>query len=520
VSERSDSPGKPGSAVVPHELAGYQFGPLERRGLLLGLSGGQVATLGGAGALALLVLRALTGPAAGLGSGTILLLGAACALLPVGGRPMQTWLPLLAGYALRRLWGRRLFQSRAYLHGHLVTFREDGAVLHALPPEERPASLRDLRFLEVEAGREERTVGVIKDVRRHTYVGVLRVRGRSFNLLDEAGQTCAVQAWASILAAYALASSPVSRLQWLERTLPEDGHQIARHFEERRPTQAPEAALRIYSQAISQARERGSHHECLLALQIDGRHAWRQVRLAGGGDRGACGLLVRELAALSPRLEAAGIEVEDALGPRAIAEAIRSAFEPDARPRLRVIHGTGADAGPHPRNAWPLQTVEAFAHYQPGPRAFHATYHVREWPRIEVDPGFLAPLLLGATCLRTVSMTLAPVPAARAAHELRRALAADTSDDTLRQGAGWLPSFRRQREAANVLRAEQELADGHASYRFSAYVTVSAGSGDALEAACAEVEQAASRSHMELERLMAEQELAFTYTLPLCEGLA
>ena len=30
---------------------------------------------------------------------------------------------------------------------------------------------------------------------------------------------------------------------------------------------------------------------------------------------------------------------------------------------------------------------------------------------------------------------------------------------------------------------------------------------------------AAGRSHLELERLVAQQELAFTYTLPLCEGL-
>ena len=80
-------------------------------------------------------------------------------------------------------------------------------------------------------------------------------------------------------------------------------------------------------------------------------------------------------------------------------------------------------------------------------------------------------------------------------------------------------SFRRQREAENVLRAERELADGHASYRFSGYVTVSAAGRDELEADCAEVEQAASRAHLELERLVAQQEAAFAYTLPLCEGL-
>jgi hypothetical protein len=437
----------------------------------------------------------------------------------VAGRPLEAWVPLLAGYGLRRLRRRYHFRSRAHLLGHLVSASEDGRVLEALPPEERPACLRDLRFLEVEAAAPGQVVGVVKDSRRHTYVGVLRVRGRSFNLLDDPGQAAAVQAWATILAGYALASSPVSRLQWLERTRPDDGLQLARHFDEHSAADTPEAALRIYSRAVWDSRQVGSRHEGLLAVQVDARRAWRQVRQVGGGDRGACALLVRELVALGERLESAGIAVESTLGPRAIAEVVRSAYEPDASPTLRVIHGDGSDAGPHPRNAWPRETAEGFAHHRAGPRAFHATYHVREWPRIEVGPGFLAPLLLGARCLRTVSMTLEPVPAARAARELSRALASDASDDTLRQRSGWLPSFRRQREEENVLRAERELADGHASYRFSAYVTVSAGGADELEAACAEVEQAASRSHLELERLLAQQERAFTYTLPLCEGV-
>jgi hypothetical protein len=507
----------------PSEEARYQFGPLERRGVLLGLSAGQVATLGGAGALALLALHALPGAAAGIVSGVIAIAGATSALLPVAGRPPEAWLPLLAAYGLRRLLGRHRYRSRAHLQGHLVVVREDGSVLEALPPEDKPPLLRDLRFLEVEAGDEAHPVGAVKDVRRHTYVGVLRLRSRSsFNLLEEEGQASAVQAWTSILAGYALASSPISRLQWIERTLPEDGHRLERHFEERSAQGAPPAALRLYAQAVSNARRAGIRHECLLALQVDARRAWRQVRQAGRAslDAGACGLLVRELAALGERLEATGITVEAVLGPRAIAEVVRTAFEPNARPRLRVVHGEGADAGPHPRNAWPQETLEGFAHHRAGPRAFHATYHVREWPRIEVGPGFLAPLLLGSEGLRTVSMTMEPVPASQAVKELRRALASDASDDTLREKAGWLPNFRRQREQENVLRAERELADGHASYRFSAYLTVSASGWIELEAACAEVEQAASRSHLELERLFAQGELAFTYTLPLCEGLA
>lgn len=506
---------------APSDQPRYQFGPLERRGLILGLSTGQVATLGGAGLLSVVLLRALPPAAAATAAVVILLTASAATFWPAAGRPLQAWLPLLVAYALRRMRGGHRFVSEAHLQGHLVVVRENGSALEALPPEERPDSVRGLRILEAQAGEEQAPVGVIKDPRRHTYMGILRVRGRSFNLLDEAGQAAAVRGWALILAGYALHSSPITRLQWIERTLPDDGQAIARHFQEQAAADAPEAALRVYSQAIAEASEGGSQHECLLALRVDARRSWRQMRQAGGRnlDRGACALLLRELAVLAESLEAIGITAEAVLSARALEDVIRSAYEPDIRPRLRVIHGADSEAGPHPRNAWPQATLERLSSFQAGKRALHATYHVREWPRVEVGPGFLAPLMLDARAQRTISMTLQPIPAVQAERELRRAQASDASDDGLRRKGGWLTSYRQLREQENVQRAEQELADGHASYRFTAYVTVSAAGIDELEAACAEVEQAASRSHLQLERLIAQQELAFTYTLPLCEGL-
>src|SRR5262245_25682169 len=255
---------------IEHEPRRYQFGPLERRGVLLGLQGGQLATLGSGGALALLALHAVSGPSGALLAAGLVLSAIPAALLPIDGRPLEAWLPLLAAYGLRRLRGRRRLRSHAHLAGHLVTVHADIGVMEALPPEERLAHLRDLRILEIDAGREA-PVGVIKDVRRHTYVGVLRVRGGSFNLLDPAGQAAAIQGWAAILAGYALASSPVSRLQWIERTLPDDCRQIARRFEERAAPDAPEAALRIYGEAIDEAHQAGSRHECLLAIRVDAR---------------------------------------------------------------------------------------------------------------------------------------------------------------------------------------------------------------------------------------------------------
>ena len=141
---------------------------------------------------------------------------------------------------------------------------------------------------------------------------------------------------------------------------------------------------------------------------------------------------------------------------------------------------------------------------------------------MEVGPDFLRPLLLGpveSRYLRTVSMTLEPVPAHRADREVRRARVADLTDERQRQRLGQLITARQDREREHTERTERELADGHVSVRFAGYVTVSAPDANAMENACGEVEQQAAQARLVLSRVYGDQELAFTLTLPICRGL-
>jgi hypothetical protein len=115
---------------------------------------------------------------------------------------------------------------------------------------------------------------------------------------------------------------------------------------------------------------------------------------------------------------------------------------------------------------------------------------------------------------------MAPVDPQRAARQIGSARTADLADEELRRRAGFVPSIRRRKEAEGVLHRESELADGHAEYRFSGYVTVRGQDRQELESACAEVEQAARRAHLELRRLYGRQEEALTWTLPLGRGLS
>ncbi|HVS44526.1 MAG TPA: SCO6880 family protein, partial [Candidatus Dormibacteraeota bacterium] len=151
--------------------------------------------------------------------------------------------------------------------------------------------------------------------------------------------------------------------------------------------------------------------------------------------------------------------------------------------------------------------------------AFHRTYWVKEWPRCNVGPDWLAPLLVRCRRHLRVAVTMEPISAAAAEREVRGALAEDVTNERLRERAGWRTSARSQRETEQAARRESEMADGWSPFRYSAYLTVTAASPDELEDACSDVEQQAVHSRLQLRRMCGEQGLAFTYTLPLCRGL-
>ena len=149
---------------------------------------------------------------------------------------------------------------------------------------------------------------------------------------------------------------------------------------------------------------------------------------------------------------------------------------------------------------------------------WHATYWISEWPRVEVTPAFLGPLLF-SPIRRTVSITMEPVSPTRAARQVAQARTADIADGELRRRGGFLVTARHVREKESAEERDAELADGHAQFRFSGYVTVTASSRQELLRACGGVEQAAGQSRIELRRLFGEQDAAFTCSLPLGRGL-
>lgn len=488
--------------------ARYVFGPRETRGVLLGLRGPQLG----------LIVGGLTAFVAGVAAGGVVaLLGVAAvaaasalAVVPVAGRTAEQWAPVAAGFGVQRLTGQRRFRSGPWHPSDQHHDREIAAALGL------PGALTGLRLLTapVPGGR---AVGVVKDPAAGTYTAVLAVRGSTFALLETADADRRVAAWGALLAGLARDGSAVTRLQWVERTLPDSGDALTRYWAQAgRGDRA--AAARSYLQLIAAAGPVTQTHETYLALAIDGRRARRTVRQAGGGDRGALAVLLRELAALEERLGQASLEVVGWLPPRTLAGALRAAYEPGFAPALARRADVGLGDGVTPAAAGPVAADNHWASYRTDD-GWHATYWVSEWPRLGVGADFLAPLLLHTSCRRTVALVAEPVSPRRAARAVAAARTAELANQAMRDRVGQLTTARQQREADAVNDREHELVAGHAEFRFSGFVTVTAHSQDELEEACGQVEHAAHAALLEIRRLYGQQDQAFAFTLPLARGL-
>ena len=492
----------------------YRFGPLEQAGALGPLRLGQVVVLAVGAALG---LAALYAERSWLGMGlalTVLGAAAGAALIPIEGRTVEEWAPLAARWALRGRAERRGYRSAAPMAGARLGAGGEAQNQLSLPPE-----LAGLRLLEAPYGSER--VGVIWDRAAGTYTAALAVRAGAFSLLGGAEQERKLDGWGAVIASLARDGSPVARLQWIERTLPAPGDELAGYLQAERDRAVPLdcGLVASYIELVESAAPSTQEHEILLALQVDERRGARELRRLGGGPQGACELLLREAEGLAERLEVAEVSVAGLLRPRRLAEAIRDAFDPYGRQgRGRSGLGEAGREGVEPALMGPAAELEGWSSYR-SDSAVHATYWIASWPRTDVGAAFLTPLLMQTNVLRTVSVTIEPVPYRQAMRQAEAARTAEVAEEIQRSKQGFLTTARHRRRGEAAARREEELADGHAALRFAGYVTVSARSAAELERVAADVEHSAALARLELARLYGEQQAAFCFGLPLCRGL-
>lgn len=499
----------------------YRFAPLERRGLLLGLGGAQLATIGLGFVLALLVMRSGS-PTGGLvAAGTVLAVAGALACWPVAGKVPVAWLPVVVAWLLRR--SREPRRSPLPLAGICLRRSAGGDALRVAAGD-AGLVIRGVRVLDVPTPPGASPLGVVQDTATGMFAAVLGVEGRSLALLDGAEKERRLAAWGALLATVARPGSPVARVQWVERSSGGSSGELEQYLMAAVPD-APPVARESYADVVAGAGPASQHRVAHLVVAVHPRKAGRALRGFGRGERAVCELLQRELRLLRGQAGGADLPVLRPLDPAALVDALTLGDGHAPRPVRGLGAGGHRPGGPSRlgptewlRRRSPLAVDDGWAMARVD-GAWFATYWIAEWPRLDVGPDFLSPLLLHGG-RRAISLVMAPVDPERAVREVGSARTADLADEELRRRAGFIPSTRRRREAEGVAQREAELADGHADYRFSGYVTVAGDDPRQLETSCAEVEQAARRAHLELRRLYGRQEEALGWTLPLGRGLS
>ena len=488
----------------------YRFGPLERRGLLGPLTAGQASLLAVTAAVAVTVLDRLASPAGALIAIALVLGMGAAALAPVQRRSLTEWLPIVSLMTARRRLGVARVISPIPTAGSVTTIRSRSGPRGSAP--QPPATLRGTRILELPY--RQGSIGVLSEQRGRRLTAVLACRVLAFSLLDAEAQERRLARWGLVLSGSA--GTAVRRIQWIERTAPAQGDELARWLQaERDPAVPPRgtAMVESYLELIASATRVAQDHEILIAVQVDGR---------GVRDRGSAAIssaLIEQTERIAQALQEGEVSVLGALGAGQLARALRTAFDPFARAELTALDAADpAREGLAEANAWPLGTDERWDHYR-SDGALHATFWIGAWPRVEVSPMFMDALLGRSSVVRTVSVTFEPVTPERSTREAEAAITRDQADRELRRRFGQSETARQRQAHDAAARREAELASGHSEVRLAGFVTVSGRDPDDLRRACSHVHEHAARARLELHRMYGQQAAAFTFTLPMCRGL-
>jgi len=480
---------------TPFELQTIQFSRLTRRGILLGLSLSQLIVL--ASALLIVVTGLYTGGGAGLAwSSPAWVTLAAIAWVPVSGRKLIEWAPIITRWLMRTRAKQTRYRRR------IIRPRPAGTL--ALPGD--LAALREWHDPETGAA-------MIHDPHAQILTVMLRVQHPAFVLLDPAEQQRRVTGWGRVLAA-ACRSGRIARIQVMERTLPDSGSGLAEWWRQHGTDDGSWAAT-TYRELIERAGPAGERHQTTISLALDMRAATQQIRSAGGGMAGAAAVLRQEMQSLQTALRSAELAFAGWLTPGDVALILRTAYDPAAGPALER-HGTlGRDLA----TAGPVAVNEAWDRLR-SDSAHHAVLWISEWPRAQTFPGFVAPLVLTCGVLRSLSLHYLPVRADQAARDLRKKKTEMIADAAQRRKIGQVEDTQASAEFQDVLQQESELTAGHGILRVIGLVSVSAPTPGELDAAVAQIEQAAIQSSCETRKLVGQQAQAFTAAaLPLCRTI-
>ena len=455
----------------------------------LGLAG-TVLLLGG---LVLAVLAMLFSPLAGIG----VLIALALALLPLSVRD-RFGRTLLARATARLSWQRGRSRGQHLYRSGPLGVTPGGAFL-------LPGLAASSEMLE---GRDAygRAFGVIALPSFGHYTAVFSCAADGASLVDAAQVDTWVAYWGAWLAALGHEPGLVAAQVVIEAA-PDRGTGLEQEISRRLDTDAPALARQVMGEIV------GSYPAG--SAQITTRIAVTYSAAARpGAPRRSREEMVREIGTRLPGL-GAGLAMTGAgesrpMSARALAEAVRIAYDPSVQSAVELAQSCGGTALTW-QQAGPAASQEYWGHYLHDSAA-SVSFTMAEAPRGEVMSGVLSGLLAPhpAILRKRVALIYRPHDPATAARIVER----DKRDAAFKLGGARLAA----RDAAAIAAAEQsarEEAKGAGVTRVAMIVTATVAGPEQLAAARAAIDVLAPPARVQLRVAYGAQAAAFAAALPI-----
>ncbi len=468
-----------------------RFARRSTRGVILGFSLARAVTV--AAAVTVMVVGLVAAGGIGLAvSGVVWAPLLAAAMVSVQGRPAIEWAPVAGQYALRKAAGQTEFRAKP-------TRPRPAGTLGL------PGDAASLRFYDDPATG----ACMIHDPRRQTIAAVLGVEHPAYVLLSPDEQAQRVSAWGRTLASLAQ-SGTCAALQILEATVPDPGTGIAGWYETHGVRDGGWADTQ-YKTLLQASTAGSSTHRTTISVALDMKRAEKAISHAGRGVKGAAAVLSADMVGVEHGLRSSGLRVGHWLSPAELAVIVRSAYDPASNLVPGRPGATLATAGP-------VAISERWDRFR-SDTAWSTVLWISDWPRIDVPPHFLHPLVFSPGVRKTITIIARPTSAGEALKAIRREKTEAISDSIQKAKIGQIQDLSDTQEYNDLLDRERALISGHADVAFSGFITVTAPNEDQLAAAVSQIERAAAQAACETRILHGQQTQAFvTAALPFARS--
>ena len=491
----------------------HLLGPRAKRGPFGYWSNGQVAIGGCAGVAAMVVVVVSPTILGLLAAVAIAFAGATLMLMTIESLPVTHWVPSSAVFVVERLGGRRVWRSP--VPGSGVTSGE---------PVRRAALPRQFGDLEIVSigGADGRPAGMTYDRERNSLVSVLEVRLQAFGLRDPAEQDRQLATIAKLQNDLARPGSPVRRVMFLRRTIPQQVNEMVGYLREKLAKPVGCGPVQAMLEAMDSTAKGNQEHVLYLAVETSAVPRERRRGEPKEQELKRAGVVaVRELGRIHRYMQTAEITVKSGDGiltPTELSYLFADMCDPFERrmlDRLKLREGA-----PDPR-PWPLALDDAWPYVRLD-GADHLAWWIPDWPSVPVEAGWWEALTLQCEApLVTIAVVLEPVSIKLAKAQARRRLTGDLADVETRTKHQMIETSEDRARRWQGEREEQELAEGHSPWRYEAFVSaaVPAGADEHRRLVREQVESACVQAGLVPAFMYGLQLDHFLCTLPLCRGM-